>query len=229
MKRIAIIPARAGSKRLPRKNVLSLAGKPLINWTVEAAIESNLFDKIVVSTDDSEVVRLVQEFDVYVHHRSAELASDVAKSSDVIEDVVSTLEKKGMYFEQGVLLQPTSPLRSAEDIVGALSIMDERQAASVVGFSESSIPLQFISELGSEDSLNDFYGKLKNLPHRTQDLSKSYYINGAIYVFMIAQFMKDKSIFLEPGFPYFMPQQRAVDIDTKFDFKMCELILNDQA
>src|SRR3989338_1957396 len=128
---IAIIPARSGSKKLPGKNKINLAGKPLIAWTIEAALAAQVFTEIIVSTDDIDVAHIAREYSLTVLNRPINLASDTASTSDVILDVFKQLDGQSNNFESFMLLQPTSPLRSSRHINDVFNLFIQTQASSI--------------------------------------------------------------------------------------------------
>uniref|UniRef100_UPI0021D815FF acylneuraminate cytidylyltransferase family protein n=1 Tax=Enterobacter huaxiensis TaxID=2494702 RepID=UPI0021D815FF len=181
MKKIAIIPARGGSKRLPGKNIKNLCGRPLIEWTIEAAIKSKLFDRIIVSTDSDEIREISLRAGAEVPYlRSPELASDTATTNDVVTDIVKWLEGTGVVISTIMILQPTSPLRTETDIVNAFDLMVEKKAKAIVSVCEVEHPIQYCNVLEDDLSMDNFIptASIK----RTQDLPTYYRLNGSIYL-----------------------------------------------
>lgn len=222
---LAVIPARTGSKRLPAKNTMLLGGRPLIEWTIRAAIESACFDEIVVSSDGDEILSLVSGLGVQAEKRPEILASDTAKSADVVAHVVDTYASAGKSFDAVMLLQPTSPLRTAKDIVAAVELFIARDAGSVVSMSPSEHSPLWSCQLPEDGDLGDFYSGLRMLPARSQDLPDFYRLNGAIYLVRITDFLRDRTFFCSPGFAYIMPHARSVDIDDRIDFLVCQSLV----
>jgi CMP-N-acetylneuraminic acid synthetase len=229
MRILGVIPARAGSKRLPGKNVLSLAGKPLIQWTIEAAKDSACLGRIVVSSDDRTALQIARACDITALERPPELATDKASTSDVVGHAVDVYADQDGHFDAIMVLQPTSPLRSAEDIRAASRLFTERSAGSVVSCCLAEQPPQWTTTIGEDGSLSGFYASLKSLPHRSQDLPPYYRLNGAIYLVAARQFRVHRTLFCEPGYAYVMPAERSVDIDTELDFATCEALLRSRA
>ena len=216
---LAIIPARGGSKRLPRKNVLPLAGKPLIGWSIDAAKDSKYIDQIFVSTDDQEIVDVVSLFDIDVPElRPKNLASDTATTESVLK---YTLEKFGNDADIVVILQPTSPLRTAQHIDEALELFMQRRAFSIISVTPCEHPPQWANVLPGNDSMKDFI-RLGN-GKRSQDLSDFFRLNGAIYIYDIRRMLDTGSMaYQDDTYAYKMPNEFSIDIDNAIDFDMAE-------
>ncbi|MGY2463753.1 acylneuraminate cytidylyltransferase family protein [Vreelandella sulfidaeris] len=221
---LAIIPARGGSKRLPRKNVLPLAGKPLIQWSIDEAIKADSIDLIVVTSDDDEVLGIADEYksqNVISIKRPPELSSDIAKSVDAVKHALLQLSKMGIYPNQILLLQPTSPLRKACDIQGAIDFFENEKADNVISVCELEHPSAWCGMISEDRVLHGFDLSVS----RSQEARKEYRINGAIYVVNRLAFMSKGSMIFEKPKTFVMPQERSIDIDTYFDFKMCEAFM----
>jgi pseudaminic acid cytidylyltransferase len=223
---LAIIPARGGSKRLPRKNILPLAGKPLIAWTIEAALESCIFDDVIVSTDDDEIAEVSSSFGARVPFiRPGHLANDTASSVDVIKHALLWFQGKGINFTDVVLLQATSPLRNSNDIKEAFDIYSQKKASSVLSVCEVDHPTYWCNTLDASLSMNDFI-KENESKSRSQDFDKEYRLNGAIYILNVDKFLMMENTILKPSFASVMPRTRSIDIDEDIDFKIAQCILN---
>lgn len=222
---LMVIPARGGSKRLPRKNVLPLAGNPLICWTIEAALNSGLNARILVSSDDDEILSIARRFEssgVILHKRPDSLATDTATTADVLIDAIETERAVNHSPDTLILLQPTSPLRTSADILEALSAFNEHKAQnSVVSVCEVDHPKAWIGTLSDTGLLEgiDLSGK------RSQDYQKEYRLNGAVYVARTAVILEKRSLFTERLIASVMPRSRSVDIDNALDFTLCERII----
>jgi CMP-N,N'-diacetyllegionaminic acid synthase len=222
---VAIITARGGSKRLPGKNIKTLAGKPLIAWTIDAALYSTGVNRVVVSTDDDRIAFVSRMWGADVPFmRPAKLATDSATSIDVIIHAIKTLElEKSDYV---LLLQPTSPLRTSGDINDAISIMRTNNADAVVSVTE--IPkmahdyiTQKIDENGILSEAAHSLGEYFN-----PDFPSRYMWNGAIYLNRVGSILKDKTFRPEDRtFALKMPKERSIDIDTELDFTLAECII----
>lgn len=226
---LIIIPARGGSKRLPRKNVKPLAGKPLICWTIEAAIKANLDARIVVTSDDDEILEIADVYEskgVYKRKRPDNLATDTASTVDAIVDVIESEKLLGNNPKTIILLQPTSPLRNEEDIRNAFHLYNDAEKNSdrdtVVSVCEVDHPTAWVGSVREDMS---FQGT-KLLNKRSQDYEKEYRLNGAIYVASVVQLLEVQSLFTEKLIGSIMPRVRSIDIDEEVDFKICEGLLS---
>ena len=216
---LSIIPARGGSKSLPRKNILDLAGKPLIAWTIEASLNSKYITKTVVSSDDEEILDISEKYGAEIINRPGYLASDIATSESVVKHAIDYLESIGEVFDIVVLLQPTSPLRSYKDIDSAFEIMFASKATAVVSVCEfdNKILKAFIK------NTNGFLQGISNNKYpfmRRQDLPPVYMANGAIYIINIDLFLEKKLLMTSNTSDYIMPSDRSADIDTMDDMKV---------
>jgi len=223
---LAVIPARGGSKRLPRKNVLDLAGKPLIAWTIEAAKRSKYIDRIVVSTDDDEIAAVSKQFGADVPFmRGADLSTDEAVTIDVVMDVISKMNERYKYL---VLLQPTSPLRTQHDIDGAIDQMINKGSHSVISVCRTEHSPLWCNTLDEDHSMVGFLPENVQIK-RSQDLPVYYRLNGAIYLIEISVLLRleQPTFFLSDRVnAYVMPQNRSVDIDSEYDFLMAEVMMD---
>jgi len=223
---LAIIPARGGSKRLPRKNVLPLQGKPLIAWSIDAGLKSQYVDRVVVSTDCDEIAEISQQFGADVPFmRPADIAGDTATTNSVILNMINTLSRTEL-FDIVVILQPTSPLRTALDIDDALEKLDFKQADGVVSVCECEHSPLWSNIIPDDDNMGSFIREhIKG--KRSQDLPTHYRLNGAVYAFTTAALIVNNGIhYSDAVFSIKMPALRSVDIDHELDFKLADLILN---
>jgi CMP-N,N'-diacetyllegionaminic acid synthase len=221
---LAIVPARAGSKRLPGKNTLELQGKPLVCWTLDAAHESRVIDLLVVSSDDEEVLAHAERLGARSLRRPADLAQDTSTTYDVLLHALQSLELEGLRPARIMLLQPTSPLRDAADIRAAVSRMNETQAKSVVSVCPCEHSPLWSNTLGAQGQMDDFLSP-ELLNQRSQDLPLYYRLNGAVYIADTQCFIEQKGFFMSNSMAYVMPAEKSVDIDTIIDFKLCQIIL----
>lgn len=222
---IAIIPARGGSKRLPGKNIKLLADKPLIAWTIEAALESKVFDHVFVSTDCDEIAQVAKTFGAEVPFlRPAEIATDTATTNDVVTHLVEWFEKE---YNRAVttvaILQPTSPLRNAKNVQEAFALMGNEDTKAVVSVCELEYPIQFCNKLGLDGSMDGFI-KPEHLK-RTQDIATYYRLNGALYLFKREYVNSLNKLYSEGTYSYIMTSRSSVDIDTKEDFSLAEFFI----
>lgn len=216
----AVIPARGGSKRLKNKNRLILNGKPLIGWTIEAALQSEAFENIIVSSDDEDILDIASHYNVEIHHRSKSLASDTASPIALAKHLYETQALEGDLC----WLQPTSPLRTAHHIKAAISNFKEYSGPSLV-----SVCLTDHSPLwAGELSENGLFIPLSNASHittRSQDHPVFYRLNGAIYIAEKEQIFKENTFVNQNTKAFIMDRQSSVDIDDELDFMYATVIL----
>lgn len=222
---LAIIPARGGSKRLPGKNIKKLVNKPLINWTIEAAVKSEVFDEIMVNTDDKTIAEIALEAGATIPFiRKKELATDKASSLDVVKDTISFYRSISKEFDIVVLLQPTSPLRDDIDIINSINCFIEKKAASVLSVCEVDHPVQWCNTLTTKLSMDNFIrSEYKGL--RSQDLGIHYRLNGAIYIWDCRKFQDSNEAIISPSFASIMDRKHSIDIDVELDFSIAEVII----
>lgn len=218
---IAIIPARSGSKGLKDKNIKDLAGKPLLAYTIESAKESEIFDRIIVSTDSKKYAQISRHYGAEVPFlRSNENSSDTSSSWDVVREVLSNLNDK---YDIIVLLQPTSPLRTGKHIKEAIDLFFSKNAETVVSVSEAPHPIFWCNTLAKDLSMTNFVASEYQKPRQT--LPKSYMLNGAIYICKTKD-LANLNLYSEKSYAYIMPKESSVDIDSELDFIIAQSILN---
>ena len=222
IKILAVIPARGGSKRLPRKNVLELSGKPLLSWTIDAAKQSKYIDKIIVSSDDDEVLDIAIKSDVDALQRPDALATDFSTTFDVVEHVIQQVSEPYDYI---VLLQPTSPLRCASHIDEAIEKLIDNQVDAVISVCEMEHSPLWSNTLPEGGSMEHFLPKeIHN--KRSQDLSTYYRLNGAIYICKTDRLLNEKTFYIQSKVnAYVMDSFLSIDIDTSIDFQLARCIL----
>ncbi|WP_018249169.1 pseudaminic acid cytidylyltransferase [Orenia marismortui] len=224
---IAIIPARSGSKGLKDKNIKELNKKPMIAYTIEAAKKSGIFKDIIVSTDSREYAEIAIKYGADAPFlRSKELSNDAASSIDVIIDVLSEMKKLGKEYNYFMLLQPTSPLRTSQNIKEAYELLVEKEANAVVSVCETEHSPLLANTLDENLSLDNFLDEAKNM--RRQDLTFFYRVNGAIYISKVRYFLKFKDFYKEKSFAYIMDKRESIDIDNYIDFKLAEVLLKEK-
>ena len=221
---ISIIPARGGSKGLPGKNILPLCGKPMIAYTIEAAKQSKYIDHVIVSTDDQKIAEIALQYGAEVPFlRPDFLASDTAQAVDNYIYTIERLSKEwNTPIEEFVVLQPTSPLRIAEDIDGAIEMFMEKQADSVISYTPEAHPVRWHKYLDENNAFVDIFDT--TIANR-QDLKTSYYPNGAVYVFRFSM-IKERKYYTDKSYGFVMPRVRSVDIDYKEDFDYVEFLMS---
>jgi CMP-N,N'-diacetyllegionaminic acid synthase len=224
-KYLAIVTARAGSKRLPSKNVRSLCGKPLFVWSVLAGLNCPRIARTIVSTDSVDYQRIAIAAGADCPWlRPPDLAADDSSSADAVKDVLDRLGDQVKQYRALVLLQPTSPLRTVEDISAALALYEARDASAVVSVSEAECPPNWIGRLPSDLVMDEFVpAELRCL--RGQELGKWCRLNGAIYVIGIEAFRCEHGFIPRGTLAYVMPRERSVDVDSAFDFELAELLM----
>ncbi len=226
---LAIIPARGGSKRLPKKNVKELNGKPLITWTIDAALASPNVSKVVVSTDDNDIAEVSVSSGAEVPFiRPYNLSTDTANTVDVIKHTIDFYAKNGQFFDFIILLQPTSPLRGSADITNAIELLKEKSADAIISVCEVEHSPLWSNTIPLTGSLKSFIkDEVKNI--RSQDLATYYRLNGAIYIVETTKFVEQNSLFLNDNiYAYKMNVQNSVDIDNETDFSYAEFLIESQ-
>jgi hypothetical protein len=213
---LAVIPARSGSKRLPNKNTRLFAGKPLLSWAIESAIESKGVDEVLVSSDSDDLIALALKYsNVSVHKRSDAASSDLASTFDFLSEILMNHPKNSIV----VLLQPTSPLRMSSDIEKALALhLDTHKPVVSVVRNQSSPYWSFT--IGAKGELISLFPDALSM--RSQDLSQTYSLNGAVYVDSSAHYLAEKTFLSSGTIPYIMGEESSIDIDTLEDFDKAE-------
>ncbi|MEE1250770.1 MAG: acylneuraminate cytidylyltransferase family protein [Lachnospiraceae bacterium] len=225
MKHIAVIPARSGSKGLKDKNIKDLNGKPLLAYSIEAAQKSGKFDTIHVSTDSEHYAEISREYGADVPFlRSAELASDISSTWDAMRFVLENYRKMGKEFDTITVLQPTSPLRTAEDINGAFQLFEEKDANMISSVCEMEHSPLWSNTLPEDLSMKDFEDeRVAFLPR--QSLPTYYRENGAIYLMKTSHLFSDSNIYKDRCYAYIMDPEHSVDIDDEMDFMFAEVMI----
>lgn len=225
---LAVIPARSGSKGLPGKNIKPLAGKPLLSYTVLAAKESGLFEEIYLSTDSAEYAQIGVEYGASVPFmRSAVLSGDTAGSWAVVRDALRKYGAAGREFDTVALLQPTSPLRTVRDIVGAYQLFASKNAEAVVALCETNHSPLLCNHLPIDGSLEGFLNPNANGPR--QEYGGFYRINGAIYIARTPFIENTVNLYQAGCYGYVMPKERSVDIDDEIDFFIAQALIHREA
>lgn len=221
-KNLCIIPARGGSKRIPRKNIKDFLGKPIIAYSIEAAIQSNLFDEIMVSTEDSEIEEIAKKYGAIVPFmRSQENADDLATLADVLIEVINHYKELGKVFENICCVLPTAPLTSATRMKEAFIKMVDEDLESVVPVVEFSYPILRALELVENNKLKMIWPEY--LKTRSQDLKPAYHDSGSFYWVKSNILLNQKTLFCNNGSAIVLPETEVQDIDTETDWKLAEL------
>ena len=226
MKICSIITARGGSKGVPKKNIKLINGKPVIAYSIEESIKSKLIKETYVTTEDKEIVDISEEYGAKIIDRPEELAQDNSTSVDVVLHSLDYLENNNKLPDFFVLLQPTSPLRTKEDIENAINLFIENECDALISVSQLDHSSMMSFEI--KDNFLTSNCDEKFLNKRRQDLPKFYCPNGAIYITTPDSLRKNKTFIPKKTIPYVMPQERSVDLDTEFDFKLAEFILKNK-
>ncbi|MBE5953785.1 MAG: pseudaminic acid cytidylyltransferase [Lachnospiraceae bacterium] len=220
-KSIAIITARGGSKRIPKKNIKEFCGKPIIAYSIEAALESGVFDEVMVSTDSEEIADIARKYGANVPFmRSEKTSDDYATTADVLMEVLSEYEKRGESFDYMSCIYPTAPFVTGEKLSKALNDLKAQKAIMAMPVVAFSYPPQrgYIIE---GDIMNMKWKE--NFSKRSQDLDKMYHDAGQFYVFQVQEFIKRKGIIFEDIVPVIVDELEVQDIDNETDWKLAEM------
>lgn len=220
---LAIIPARGGSKGVPLKNIRNVGGKPLIAWTIIEGKKSKYIDRLILSSEDERIINVAKELGCEVPFtRPSSLAQDETSSIDVILHAVQTIPEKYDYI---VLLQPTSPLRKVIDIDNCIEECLEKNAKACVSVTEPEKSPFWMYKINE----NGFMVPLVNLNKRItrrQDFPLVFALNGSVYFAQWEWLLETRSFLTSDTIPYFMPRERSIDIDSEFDLRVCDFLLN---
>lgn len=218
---LAIITARGGSKRIPRKNCKEFLGRPIMVYSIEAALSSNMFDTVMVSTDDKEIAEIGKKAGAEVpFFRSEKTSDDFASTADVILEVLQEYQKRGQFFDYICCIYPTAPFVSGENLKSAMKKLIQVQADTVIPVVPFSFPPQ------RSVILKDGYLEPKwpeNMAKRSQDLETLYHDCGQFYCMKVERFLTEKTIFMEKTCPFIMNELEVQDIDTEVDWQLAEL------
>jgi len=222
---LAIIPARGGSKGVPRKNIRNLAGKPLIAWTIEEAMKSEYIDRLILSSEDNEIIEIAKRYGCDVPFiRPVHLAQDTTSG---IAPVIHALDEIAGY-DYVILLQPTSPLRMAEDIDNCIEKLIETNSPAIVSVTETNSSPYWMQTMSEEGRIQPLI-KQDVLITKRQDLPTVYELNGAVYIAKTEWIKKNNSFLTEETVAYIMPKKRSYDIDTEEDFLWCDCLLKNSS
>lgn len=224
MKNIAVIPARSGSKGLKDKNIKLMNGKPLLAYSIEAALQSGIFDCVHVSTDSDSYAEIGRKYGADIPFlRSDEMATDSAGSWDVVLEVIQKYKDLGQTYDMVTLLQPTSPLRNKEDIISAYMEYKEKKAQAIVSVCEMEHSPLWSNVLPNDLSMEGFVKHQAN--RQRQKLDKYYRINGAIYMVSVPFLEDGTNIYRQGCYAYVMDSRKSIDIDTQLDFDIAEYLV----
>lgn len=221
---LAIITARGGSKRIPRKNIKPFCGKPIIAYSIEAAMKSKCFTTVMCSTDDEEIAEIARKYGAEVpFFRSAETSNDFATTADVLNEVICEYEKRGITFDYFCCLYPTAPFVNPDKIRAGYELMVQKNAAGAIPVVQFSYPIQ--RALKIEDEKIAMVQPEYSLS-RSQDLMKTYHDAGQYYWFNVSAFKKQQNIMMLNPLAIITPEEEVQDIDTLEDWKIAEIKYN---
>lgn len=221
---LCIIPARGGSKRLPRKNIIQLAGKPLLAYTIEKALKSNVFDKVCVSSEDNEILNIAREYGAHVPlKRPLELATDKAQVKHVCTYLLEYFATHDSEYTEFAVLLPTSPFRTESDIKDAYKLFKKEDANYLLSLVPYSNPPQRAVWI-TDGYVKPFYGI--QYMKQTQLLENLYYHDGSIIFAKTEIFLREREFYGTKVVPYFITQERSVDIDSQLDLAWAEFLLS---
>lgn len=220
-KNIAIITARGGSKRIPRKNIKLFLGKPIIAYSILAALESSCFDEVMVSTDDEEIAEIARSFGAQVpFYRSAETSNDFATTADVISEVLHDYAQLGKQFRFACCLYPTAPFVTAEKLHRSYALLVETRADSVIPVVRFGYPIQRALRI-ENNRLHMIWPEQMNA--RSQDLPPAYHDSGQFYWINVSRFLETRELFSCDTVPAVVPETEVQDIDSEEDWKLAEM------
>lgn len=221
MKSIAIITARGGSKRIPKKNIKDFCGKPILAYSVEAAISSKLFDEVMVSTDSDEIAQLARQYGAKTPYaRSAETSNDFATTSDVLEEVIKNYSDDGITFDVVCCIYPTAPFITADKLKSAMSLFVEKDASCVTPVVKFSFPPQRAVVVRDERIV---FKEPEFAKTRSQDLEPLYHDCGQFYILKTKDLLDYHTILPPNTYPFFMSEEEVQDIDNPSDWEMAEM------
>ena len=220
-KRLAVITARGGSKRIPKKNIKEFLGKPIIAYSIEAALNTGLFDEVMVSTDSEEIAEVAKKYGAKVpFFRSEKTSGDFATTNDVLLEVIDEYEKRGERFDYGVCVYPTAPFVTAEKIKDAMEKFIESKADSLIPVVAFSFPPKRAMVIRDERLVFEYP---EFMDARSQDLEKEYHDVGQFYCFNVESYKKNKKLMLGNILPYVIDEMEVQDIDNESDWKIAEI------
>jgi pseudaminic acid cytidylyltransferase len=219
--KLAVIPARGGSKRIPRKNIKEFCGKPMIAWSIEAAIQSGCFDEVIVSTDDQEIADVARQFGASVPFmRPAQLSDDYTGTIPVIRHAIEWMRAQGRDVQQVCCIYATAPFVRAEDLCTGLQLLTEQESDYAFSVTSYAFPIQRAIRLTPAKRVEMFNPEHFNT--RSQDLEETYHDAGQFYWGQADAWVEGRPIFAESSAPVVLPRHRVQDIDTLEDWERAE-------
>ncbi len=220
-KKLAIITARGGSKRIPRKNIKEFCGKPILAYSIEAAVASGIFDEVMVSTDDEEIAQIAVKYGAKVpFYRSAETANDYATTNDVILEVLAEYEKGGAHFDMAVCIYPTAPFVTAGKLKEAVEKLEASDADTLIPVVAFSYPTQRAMVVENGKLVFEYP---QYLDARSQDLVPHYHDVGQFYVFRTEAFKQNRKLMVGNILPLIVSELEVQDIDNQTDWEIAEM------
>ena len=222
MKKLAIITARGGSKRIPRKNIKEFLGKPIIAYSIQAAIESGVFDEVMVSTDDKEIANVALELGASVpFYRTPGTADDFSTTADVLVEVLQEYKKQKMEFDYTCCIYPTAPFVTAEKLRNAFEVLIQSKADTVIPITKFSFPIWRSFNKSENGKLS--FNWPENAVKRSQDLEPAFHDCGQFYFFNTDKFLQTKKLLTNNTIGIEMPESQVQDIDNEEDWKIAEI------
>jgi N-acylneuraminate cytidylyltransferase len=219
--RVALIPARGGSKRIPRKNIKVFAGKPMLAWSIQAALTSELFDQVIVSTDDDEIANEAKAQGAQVPFiRPSDLSDDYTGSTAVIAHAIRWLQTQGLSPELVCCIYATAPFIRSEDLKRSLEALTETKSDYAFAITSYAFPIQRAIKLNEQGRIEMF--QPENFNTRSQDLDEAYHDAGQFYWGRAQAWLTDKPMFSKDSVPIILPRSRVQDIDTLEDWERAE-------
>ena len=220
IKRLLVIPARSGSKRIKNKNFKKFNGSPMISYSIITALQSRIFDKIVVSIDDKKYTKYLKKFKIEISYRSKKLSDDNASIEDVLRSIVNKFSKPNNFFDEIWSLAPCSPLIKKEDLIKASLLLKKNKEKIILPVSEFPVPIEWSFKISNQNKLVPFKKNFYKI--RSQDLPKSYYDTGNFVGIPIHHFKKKNIDFDKHYIGLKIPKNRSIDIDDLEDWKIAE-------
>lgn len=222
MQNLAIIPARGGSKRIPRKNIKNFLGKPIISYSIEAALKSNLFEEVMISTEDEEISQIGKQYGAKTPFvRSIENSNDFATTVDVLLEVIDAYEKEGIFFKYACCIYPTAPFVTSEILIKAYNQITAKKFDTVFPVLRYGFPIQRAMKIVEIDKIAMFYPEFLNA--RSQDLEPSFHDAGQFYWFDVSKLKTQKKLWSNNTGYVETNELQAQDIDNEIDWKLAEL------
>jgi pseudaminic acid cytidylyltransferase len=218
MRRVAIIPARGGSKRLPRKNIIDFFGKPIIAWTIEAAKQSNLFDAVIVSTEDDEIKDIARKYGAEIDDRAQELATDDARVLDVCVDLLNRENMKDVDIL--CVLYATAPLRSAQDIQKTVELLSRETCDFALACTTYDLPVHQALKVNDNADVRPMWPEL--IEERSSDIGTVVVDNGSTYAVFVPAFLNEKTFYGPNLKAHIMPREFSQDIDEEHDLELAK-------